>query len=90
MFIAAVVLAQARGAAPGRGAVQGRGGGPPAAQTGAQRPQMSEEAFKNVTELKGIPVREFMNTMGFFAASLALLHRLPRWSQRERLGQLRD
>ena len=32
---------------------------------------MSEEAFKNVTELKGIPVREFMNTMGFFAASLA-------------------
>ncbi len=71
IFIAAVVLAQARGAAPGRGAVQGRGGGPPAAQTGAQRPQMSEEAFKNVTELKGIPVREFMNTMGFFAASLA-------------------
>src|SRR6185503_14671904 len=45
----------------------------PAAQAaGAQRPQMSEEAFKNVTVLRGIPVREFMNTMGFFSASLAL------------------
>ena len=42
-----------------------------AAQAGAQRVQLSEEAFKNVTVLKGIPVREFMNTMGFFAASLA-------------------
>ena len=44
----------------------------PAAQAGAQPTQLSEQAFKNVTELKGIPVREFMNTMGFFAASLAL------------------
>lgn len=44
----------------------------PAAQAPPSRPQFSEEAFKNVTELKGIPVREFMNTMGFFAASLAL------------------
>jgi hypothetical protein len=44
----------------------------PAPQPAAQRPPMSEEAFKNVTVLKGIPVREFMNTMGFFAASLAL------------------
>src|SRR5262245_40235604 len=43
----------------------------PAAQAGAQRAQLSEEAFKNVTELRGIPVREFMNTMGFFSASLA-------------------
>ena len=42
-----------------------------APQAGAQRVQLSEEAFKNVTVLKGIPVREFMNTMGFFAASLA-------------------
>src|SRR5499433_657628 len=30
---------------------------------------MSEQAFKNVTVLKGIPVDEFMNTMGFIAAS---------------------
>ena len=43
----------------------------PAAQAGAPPAQLSEQAFKNVTELKGIPVREFMNTMGFFSASLA-------------------
>ena len=43
----------------------------PAAQAGAQPAQLSEQAFKNITELKGIPVREFMNTMGFFSASLA-------------------
>jgi photosynthetic reaction center cytochrome c subunit len=30
---------------------------------------MSEQAFKNVTVLKGIPVDEFMDTMGFIAAS---------------------
>jgi photosynthetic reaction center cytochrome c subunit len=30
---------------------------------------MSEQAFKNVTVLKGIPVDEFMETMGFIAAS---------------------
>jgi len=44
----------------------------PAAQAAAERPQMAEEAFKNVRVLRGIPVREFMNTMGFFAASLSL------------------
>lgn len=31
---------------------------------------MAEDVFKNVTVLKGIPVNEFMETMGFFAASL--------------------
>src|SRR3982751_2446996 len=44
----------------------------PAAQAAAPKPQMAEEAFKNVRVLRGIPVREFMNTMGFFAASLSL------------------
>ena len=44
----------------------------PAAQAAAPKPQMSEEAFKNVRVLKGIPVKEFLNTMGFFAASLSL------------------
>jgi photosynthetic reaction center cytochrome c subunit len=34
--------------------------------------QMAEEVFKNVQVLKGIPVDQFMDTMGFFAASLAL------------------
>jgi photosynthetic reaction center cytochrome c subunit len=37
----------------------------------AQRPPMSEEVFKNVQLLKGIPVNQFMETMGFFSASLA-------------------
>jgi hypothetical protein len=35
-----------------------------------QRPQMSEEVFKNVQVLKGIPVNEFLGIMGFFSASL--------------------
>ena len=43
-----------------------------AAPPAAPRPQMAEEAFKNVRILRGIPVKEFMNTMGFFAASLGL------------------
>src|SRR6266478_788101 len=30
---------------------------------------MSEQAFKNITVLKGIPVDEFMDTMGFISAS---------------------
>jgi photosynthetic reaction center cytochrome c subunit len=37
-----------------------------------QRPQMSEEAFKNVQVLKGIPVDEFMGTMGIFSAALSM------------------
>jgi photosynthetic reaction center cytochrome c subunit len=36
------------------------------------KPQMAEEVFKNVQVLKGIPVDEFMETMGFFSASLGL------------------
>src|SRR5215467_2504313 len=38
----------------------------------SQKPQLSEEAFKNIQVLRGIPVKEFMETMGFFAASLSL------------------
>ena len=34
--------------------------------------QMSEAAFKNVTALKGIPVDEFMGTMGLFSAALSV------------------
>src|SRR5439155_4330367 len=33
---------------------------------------MAEEVFKNVQILKGIPVDQFMGTMGFFSASLGL------------------
>ncbi len=35
-------------------------------------PQMSEKVFKNVQVLKGIPVDEFMGTMGVFTTSLSL------------------
>ena len=34
------------------------------------KPLMAEDVFKNLQVLKGIPVNEFMETMGFFAASL--------------------
>jgi outer membrane lipoprotein-sorting protein len=36
------------------------------------KPLMAEEVFKNVQVLRGIPVDEFMATMGFIAASLSL------------------
>jgi photosynthetic reaction center cytochrome c subunit len=42
------------------------------AKPAGDKPQMSEEAFKNIQVLRGIPVNEFMGTMGFFAASLSL------------------
>jgi photosynthetic reaction center cytochrome c subunit len=35
-------------------------------------PQMSDAAFKNIQVLKGIPVDEFMGTMGLFSAALAV------------------
>ena len=37
-----------------------------------ERPLMAEDVFKNIQVLKGIPVREFMNTMGFFSAATNL------------------
>jgi photosynthetic reaction center cytochrome c subunit len=36
----------------------------------AQKPLVGEQYFKNVQVLRGISVKEFMDTMGFFAASL--------------------
>lgn len=38
----------------------------------AQRSPMAEEVFKNIQVLKGIPVDQFMGTMGFFSSSLGL------------------
>src|SRR5689334_4900731 len=35
-----------------------------------QAPKTSEQLFKNVQSLKGIPANQFMATMGFFSASL--------------------
>jgi hypothetical protein len=46
---------------------------PAVAQTvPAEKQIMVEDIFKNVQVLKGIPVDEFMDTMGFFAASIGL------------------
>lgn len=42
------------------------------AQPADQRPKMAEDVFKNIQVLKGIPVNEFMDTMGFFAAATGL------------------
>src|SRR6266581_9058138 len=40
-------------------------------QAGAQeKPLMAEDVFKNVQMLKGIPVNQCMETMGFFSAAL--------------------
>jgi photosynthetic reaction center cytochrome c subunit len=42
---------------------------PAVGQAAPAKQLMSEQAFKNVTVLKGIPVDEFMNTMGFISAA---------------------
>ncbi len=39
---------------------------------GDDKPLMAEDVFKNIQVLKGIPVKEFMNTMGFFSAATNL------------------
>ncbi len=38
----------------------------------AQKPPVAEDVFKNVQALKGIPVDEFMSTMGVFSAALGM------------------
>ena len=43
----------------------GQAGGPE-----PPKPLMAEQVFKNIQVLRGIPVKEFMETMGFFSASL--------------------
>lgn len=43
---------------------------PAAAQTSPDKVLMVEDVFKNIQVLKGISVIEFMDTMGFFSASL--------------------
>src|SRR5579864_202775 len=37
-----------------------------------QKPLMAEDVFKNVQLLKGISVKEFMDTMGFFSAATGM------------------
>ena len=43
-----------------------------AQQAPAERPLLSDQVFKNVQVMKGIPVDQFMATMGFFSASLGM------------------
>src|SRR5436309_13000529 len=43
-----------------------------AQEPSGQRPPMAEEIFKNVQILQGIPVDQFMGTMGFCSASTGL------------------
>lgn len=43
----------------------------PQSGTGQKEP-MSEEVFKNIQVLRGVPVNQFMEMMGFFAASLSM------------------
>ena len=38
----------------------------------APRPLMAEDVFKNVQVLRGIPVNDFMGTMGIFSAALGM------------------
>ena len=42
------------------------------AQPAARAPQLAEQVFKNIQVLKGIPVDEFMDTMGMFSAATGL------------------
>ena len=37
-----------------------------------QQPQMAEDVFTNIQVLRGIPLDEFMGTMGFFATATGL------------------
>jgi hypothetical protein len=48
------------------------GQAPAAAPTAAQSQMLAENVFKNITVLRGIPVDEFMGTMGVFSAALGL------------------
>jgi hypothetical protein len=41
-------------------------------QAGEQRPPMAEDVFRNVQVLRGIPVNDFMGTMGIFSAALGM------------------
>jgi photosynthetic reaction center cytochrome c subunit len=52
------------------GVPSARGQAPPA--NTQQKPLMAEDVFKNVQLLKGISVKEFLETMGFFSAATGM------------------
>ena len=59
------------------------------APTAAQGQMRAEQVFKNVTVLRGIPVDEFMGTMGFFSSARLFVRRLS-YGFIQRLGELRE
>jgi photosynthetic reaction center cytochrome c subunit len=72
-FVCLVGVALVSGQAAPAGQAVPSGQARPAGQTTpAAKPPMSEELFKNIQVLKGIPVDQFMGTMGFIAASLSV------------------
>ena len=55
--------------------MSGQGGAPAARPAGAPPAagtQLSDQVFKNVTVLKGMPVDQFMGTMGVFSSATGL------------------
>ena len=49
---------------------------------------MAEEVFKNIQILKGVPVDEFMDTMGMFAASLSMNCTDCQTEEHDKLGEV--
>jgi Photosynthetic reaction centre cytochrome C subunit len=72
MFLAGVLPTRSQVGPPGSNAVPDGNERPAGQATQPAKPLMSEEFFKNVQVLKGIPVDQFMGTMGFIAASLSV------------------
>src|SRR4029077_886858 len=70
LVVAAAAHGQA-GAPSGQTAASGQTQ-PYGAAASASKPVMSDQFFKNVQVLKGIPVDQFLGTMGFIAASLSV------------------
>ena len=72
--LAGAALAQGQAGSPGaQAASSGQAQAQTAGKAGAEaKPPMSDQFFKNVQVLKGIPVDQFLGTMGFIAASLSV------------------
>src|SRR5436190_9587971 len=68
LLSAATMVADQAGRAGGNSAPAAPQAAAPASPVGA----LSDQVFKNIQVLKGIPVDQFMGTMGFFAASTGL------------------
>jgi photosynthetic reaction center cytochrome c subunit len=73
LWIAAVTFVAAQAPKPAAPAPKPAAAAPaPNPAAGAPNQLMADQVFKNVTVLKGIPVDEFMGTMGVFSASLGI------------------